>query len=232
MDTATPHEEPARVPTGSEPKSEPSSGVSLELAALYVRFHKPLYRIARGLTLRPEQAEDVEHQAFLSLHRYVEREGGWGVFARPEDDDDRSVLNPRSAASGRVLAFLVTAARNRFVDELRATRRETACDPEELPDLPDPAADSSSLHRRNEEWKALLAAFGRVEPRDILLVMLREAFELSHEDIGAWVGLATESVGRSLDRARERLRDAAGAPPRKRRGRRRAASAAAPAEIT
>lgn len=143
-----------------------------------------LYRFARVMLHRDEDAQDAVQGAFVRLLEHFEHGG------------ERSNLR----------AWLFTVTANLCRDELRARRRWVPWGREHeagLVALPDVDARG--------EFRAFLAAARRLGARDRLLLALR-AQGLSYREIAEAAGVRESSVGQLLARAVarwERVRDAA-----------------------
>ncbi len=79
-----------------------SEGDREALAALYDRFSRPLYAVAHRILGDPDEAEDIVHDAFVS------------VWARAGD---------YQPSRGAAFSWLVSLVRNRAIDRLRSRRR-------------------------------------------------------------------------------------------------------------
>jgi RNA polymerase sigma-70 factor (ECF subfamily) len=153
--------------------STPPDANIAEAATLFERHGAELYRFARVMLHRSEDAEDVVQTAFVRLMQHLARGG------------NRSNL--------RAWLFTVTAnlSRDRVRGERRwlpwdaAARREAATEPE--------------LDARDPQ-EQFLAAARRLAPRDRLLLALK-AQGLSYREIAQATGIRPASVGQLLARA-------------------------------
>lgn len=150
---------------------------TIEAARLFELHGGALYRFARVLVRRPEDAEDVVQSAFVRLLEHLGRGG------------DRSNLR----------AWLFTVTANLARDRLRSRRRWLPWN-----DVSDGAVGYPDLDARDPQQQ-FLAAAQRLAPRDRLLLALR-AQGLSYREIAEAAGIRPASVGRLLARAVVRWR--------------------------
>lgn len=144
-------------------------------------FHEhgaSLYRFARAMLRRDEDAQDAVQGAFVRLLEHFERGG------------DRSNLK----------AWLFTVTANLCRDQLRARRRWLPWTHDhEIALVTEPEVNA------RDEVRAHLAAVRRLATRDRLLLALR-AQGLSYREIAAAAGIREVSVGQMLARAIGRWR--------------------------
>jgi RNA polymerase sigma-70 factor, ECF subfamily len=98
--------------------------------------------------------------------------------------------------------WLIGIVRNQALMQLRRDKLGAALPPREPPKGRGPLEDLMAAE--NEEQ--LAAALAAIPPRDRLLLTLHYLDELPHARIAAVLGIAVNSVGPLLDRARERLK--------------------------
>jgi RNA polymerase sigma-70 factor, ECF subfamily len=152
----------------------------VEAAALFEQYGRGLYRFARVLLHKPEDAEDVVQTAFVRLMEHLARGG------------DRRNL--------RAWLFTVTAHLAR--DHVRVRRRWVPWDEVSEQRMAVPAA----LDLRDPQ-EQFLAAARRLAPRDRLLLALK-AEGLSYREIAEAARIRPTSVGQLLARALARWRRA------------------------
>jgi RNA polymerase sigma-70 factor (ECF subfamily) len=153
---------------------------TLEAAILFEQCGPGLYRLARVLLHKAEDAEDVVQTAFVRLIEHLGRGG------------DRTNLR----------AWLFTVAAHLARDQVRLRRRWVPWD--NTPRI-EPAAPGELDLRDPEEQ--FLAAARRLAPRDRLLLALK-AQGLSYREIAEVARIQPASVGQLLARAVARWRRA------------------------
>lgn len=149
-----------------------------EAAELFELHGAALYRFARVLLHRSEDAEDVVQTAFVRLMEHLGRGG------------DRSNLR----------GWLFTVTANLARDRLRGRRRWLPWDTS----AERTAVTYPELDARDPEQQ-FLAAAARLAPRDRLLLALK-AQGLSYREIADAAGIRPTSVGQLLARAVARWR--------------------------
>src|SRR5262245_1776465 len=151
-----------------------------EFEATFGQLSPMVYRTARALTGRPEEAEDIVQAIFLKL---IERE--LPVVFRKD---------PR--------AYLYRAAVNMSLDVLRSRRRFTfthEVDGLESPSAIGPAFDGNH-HRR------FRAALAHLSPEAVQILVLRYVHGYSDADIARLLGTSRGAVGLRFFRVRARLK--------------------------
>jgi RNA polymerase sigma-70 factor, ECF subfamily len=154
---------------------------------IYERHRAAIFRFAYRLSGSAEGAEDITHDCFLSLIR------------RPEN------FQPGRAS---LRTYLLSAARNLWLKQLRNSGRESAMD--ELSDDQFSAIDKEPLRRLLDDELSLKVqeAVSSLPPlqREALVLFEYEGMALS--EIAGMVGTDVGAVKSRLYRARERLRNA------------------------
>jgi RNA polymerase sigma factor (sigma-70 family) len=153
---------------------------------LYAEYQPRLRRFAYRLAGNVHDADDLVQETFV---RAVPRLDG---------------LDPRTADVG---AYLFATLRNLFLKQVEQRRRQHT-----VADVPEPAVptpidldpERSLLLARQQDEVRL--ANGRLQPRQRLVLALRELEERSYADIGEIVGLKENAVAQLIFRARESLR--------------------------
>jgi RNA polymerase sigma factor (sigma-70 family) len=153
---------------------------------LYVEYQPRLRAFAYRLAGNVHDAEDLVQETF--------------VRAVPRLD----TLDPDTADIG---AYLFTTLRNLFLKQVeRGKRQQTMADVPE-PVLPTPIDDdperSALLLRQQVEVRH---ANAQLQPRQRLVLALRELEERSYAEIGELVGMKENAVAQLIFRARESLR--------------------------
>jgi RNA polymerase sigma-70 factor, ECF subfamily len=188
---------------GPEPPPEHESP---ELNALFLRLHRQIYRVAICVMGIPEDAEDAVQDAFLRLRRHVSKNGGWAIFAAPDDPDDGSVLTPSSRASTRVRVWLTRVAFRMALNRQRDQAwRLGRLQERALPDEVDPAPSSIERLEIGERCWRVRRLLERLPRRQVLLLVLRYSLGYSYEEIATVTGAAPGSIGHILARAKRTL---------------------------
>jgi RNA polymerase sigma-70 factor (ECF subfamily) len=164
-----------------------------DLALLFEESSAAVYRTARRITGRPEDAEDVLQNVFLSFVRH-HGPGRW-----PEQP----------------LAWLRRAAVNASLDVVRRRKRRPE---DELDDvalargsLRDPVdVETLAAARLDGERlaEALREALGVLSPLEAEVFTLRFVEELGNAEIAEAIGKTANHVGVTLHAARRKLREA------------------------
>lgn len=153
-----------------------------EATTLYRELRKPLLRYLVCLGLSSDEAQDVVQDAFLSLHRHLSSGGS--------QENIRSWLF-RVAHNG---------ARNR---QNRYERRFSApIDPEM--DAPADEATPERAILEKEKFRQLESAIGQLTRTERECLLLR-AGGLRYREIGEVLGMATSTVGDTVERAVKKL---------------------------
>jgi len=153
-----------------------------EATTLYRELRKPLLRYLVCLGLTSDEAQDVVQDAFLSLHRHLSSGGS------------------RENIRGWLFRVAHNGARNR---QNRYDRRFSApMDPE----LDGPADDATPERAvlEKEKFLQLERAMAQLTPTEKECVLLR-AEGLRYREIGEVLGLATSTVGDTVERAIRKL---------------------------
>jgi RNA polymerase sigma-70 factor, ECF subfamily len=148
--------------------------------------HADTYTLALRLTGNEEDARDVAQEAYLRAYRGLRRFRGDAQFSTWLY---RITANCAATHMGR-------RARHRH-DVLDDTVQ--LADPRTDHD-PQLRADASDLRQR------LLEALDDLPPRLRAVVVLRDVYDLSHEDIAAELGISESAAKVRLHRARHKLR--------------------------
>jgi len=158
---------------------ESSPDVAEDTEALFALYGEGLFRFARSLLHRVEDAEDVVQTAFVRLMEHLARSG------------DRTNLR----------AWLFTVVANLARDRLRMRRRWL---PWTFADSR--GAVTEPVFDTRDPQQVFFAAARRLPPRDRLLVALR-AQGLSYREIAEAAHIRPASVGQLLARAIARWRN-------------------------
>ena len=150
-----------------------------------------VYRTARAVTGRPDEAEDVLQTLFLRLIRGEHSAALW--------------KNPK--------AYLHRAAINLSLDMLRARRRRPIATELDALDLADPATNDAALDGHH----TLDAALAQLEPDAVQMLTLRYVHGYSDAEIAGLLGTSRGAIALRLFRLRRRLRKLLAAPPGEKR---------------
>lgn len=132
-------------------------------------------RFLRGM-VGAQAAEDALQETFLAALRAYPRFDG---------------ANPR--------AWLLTIARNKAIDAVRAAKRR----PEPLADPDQVAADPGGAR---QEGTTLWAAVETLPPKQRAAIVLRFAVDLRYREVGAAMGCSEEAARRSVHEGLKSLR--------------------------
>ena len=154
-----------------------------ELYAVYApRLRSFGYRLAGN----PHDAEDLVQETFVRAVPRLDR------------------LDPETAEVG---AYLFTTLRNLFLKQVERTKRQEPVADVPEPLLPTPIEDDPERGTllRSQQGDVRLAN-ARLQPRQRLVLALRELEDRSYAEIGELVGMKENAVAQLIFRARESLR--------------------------
>lgn len=153
---------------------------------IYERHRGPVFRFSYRLSGTVESAEDITHDCFLSLIR-----------------------KPRNFVSGRasLRTYLLSAARNLWLKQLRTQGRELALDDFDGEEFIEPAREPLRRVLDDELSLKVKNAVAALPPlqREALILFEYEGFALN--EIASLVGTDVGAVKARLHRARQRLRN-------------------------
>jgi RNA polymerase sigma-70 factor (ECF subfamily) len=144
---------------------------------LYRQFAPSVYRFALYLTAERALAEDITSETFV-----------------------RAWTSASQVRITTVKAYLLTIARNLYVEELRRRGRHT--------ELDETVADRSDLIRQTEIRDALGKAakqLQQIAEGDRAALLMRLVDEMSYEEIASTLGISIAAVKTRIFRARLRL---------------------------
>ena len=178
----------AFVPARPLPRTalRPAATVELDLAALFEAHHGDVYRAAWRVTGNADDADDVVQTVFLRLARRGGERDGLG--------------NPGG--------YLRRAAVNAALDLVRSRRRHEVVPLEDA--APDPAAPAPAALDDAQLRERLRAAVATLHPRGAEIFTLRYFEGYSNRQIAALLDSTESSIGVTLFRARERVRELLG----------------------
>ena len=146
-----------------------------DFSALYVRYAPDVFRFALYLSGDRHEAEDITSETFV-----------------------RAWTAPEPIRMATVKGYLLTIARNLFLQGLRRKSRHTAL--EEEPH--DPAATADEQAERNSELEAVLARLQSVPEGDRAALLLRAVEEMPYEEIARALGISLAATKVRIHRAR------------------------------
>src|SRR5579864_553507 len=157
------------------------AGDSGEAAELYLELRKPLLRYLACLGLTSDEAQDVVQEAFLKLHGYLDSGG----------------------TRANIRSWLFRVAHN------QARNRQSSYDrrfgaPLDAGTEPRDEATPERAVLRKEESRRLAAAMAALTEAERECLLLR-AEGLRYREIGEVLGIATSTVGDTVERAVKRL---------------------------
>lgn len=166
---------------GTPPRTVPRTDAAV--AALFEMHHERVYRVARRITGRAEDAEDVLQTVFLRLVRREE--------PVPAADDAASYLH--------------RAASNAAVDLLRRRKAARAESVDTLDRVPDPAEDPEQAHVGAALRAKVLDALSTLNPRAAEIFTLRYFEGYGNREIARLLNTSWSTVAVTLHRTRAKL---------------------------
>jgi len=151
-----------------------------DFSALYERYAPDVFRFALYLSGDRHEAEDITSETFV-----------------------RAWTAPEPIRTATVKGYLLTIARNLFLQGLRRKSRQTAIDDE----LRDPRASADGQAERNSEVAAVLANLQRIPEGDRAALLLRAVEEMPYEEIARALGISLAATKVRIHRARLALAD-------------------------
>src|SRR5918995_6167320 len=153
---------------------------------LYAAYAPRLRSFGYRLAGNPHDADDLVQETFVRAVPRLDR------------------LDPETADVG---AYLFTTLRNLFLKQVERTKRQQPVAEVPEPALPTPIEDDperATLLRRQQD--DVRGANARLQPRQRLVLALRELEDRSYAEIGELVGMKENAVAQLIFRARESLR--------------------------
>ncbi len=171
------------------------AGSQADFNALVDRYAPSVYRIARGITGGPEDAEDVVQETFLRAFKHLES------------------FCPAKAA---FKTWLFTIARNQSINIFGSVKRralrflnEVDIDERgpELSDNPFPGQyrDSESLLAMKQEYSRVEQAMKRLPERQRTAILLKAQEDMRYDQIAGVMNTSVSSVESLIFRGRRRL---------------------------
>jgi RNA polymerase sigma factor (sigma-70 family) len=156
-------------------------GSERAFAALYERYHQPLYRYCRSILRNDPDAQDALQSTFAGALQALKR------------DHRDAPLRP----------WLYRIAHNEAITVLRRRNRDAAdeLDPESV------GVGSSAEQQAADRarWRGLIADLGSLPDRQRGALLLRELSGLSHEEIAIALGTSTAGAKQAIFEARQAL---------------------------
>lgn len=170
---------------------------------LYERYHRRVYAIALGVVRNPEAAMDVTQDAFVKLHRYLDRFEGNSSF----------------------YTWLYRLVKNQSIDYLRRNKRhqastfdesvvkagkgaQTAVRELQLSDLLSNLGDPRAAVQREEVRQAVAKALETLSAKHRAVIVLRELEGLSYAEIAKVESVSKGTVMSRLFHARRKMQAA------------------------
>jgi RNA polymerase sigma-70 factor (ECF subfamily) len=164
----------------------------VEFDALYERFRRPVWRLARRLTENDEEALETTQEIFLRVWRGLEGFRGDSKISTWVFQIAWNYLRAYRRKRGRQLQF-VSAGSERAQETVEIAA--------------DPAADPERRTAANESVARLDAALRSLPEHHRVVVWLRDGEELSYQEISQVLDVPIGTVRSRLARARAALRD-------------------------
>lgn len=166
---------------------------------LYERYHRRVYAVALGVVRNPEAAMDVTQDAFVKLHRYLDR------FEK----------------SSSFYTWLYRLVRNQSIDYLRRNKRHKAAGYDETIVAAGSGAQEAvgELHlskmgdpraavQRREVREAVAAALETLSAKHRAVIVLREIEGMSYAQIAEVEQISKGTVMSRLFHARKKMQAA------------------------
>lgn len=148
---------------------------------VYLRYKNLMFYVAHRILNDAQEAEDAVHDAFVRIAEHIDQVG------EPDCPKTR----------GFVVIIVERVALNRLA---RRQRRDT------LP-LEDWTPSARQENPAVEEGEAFSRAMARLSPRYRELLLLKHWQGFSDREIGNMLSMSQSNVARTLQRAKEKLRD-------------------------
>lgn len=166
---------------------------------LYERYNRRVYAIALGVVKQPEAAMDVTQDAFVKLHRYLDRFEGTSSF----------------------YTWLYRLVKNQSIDYLRRNKRHRASTFDETVNKVGQGAqkavrqlslsemgDARAAVQRKEVREAVAVALETLTPKHRAVIVLRELEGLSYAEIAKIESVSKGTVMSRLFHARRKMQAA------------------------
>jgi|SRR5438105_7089399 len=152
---------------------------------LFSKYRSMVYRTAKSITGRRQDALDIQQTVFLRLIEQAE------------------TLESTANLAGYLYQTAVNEARQRFRSENRRNHRD-----DDVEFLLDPASDRHA--GQNDRLERLLEALAQLEPEHAEMLILWSVHGYSDAQIGEMLGKTRGAVAVTLHRAKARLKELLG----------------------
>jgi RNA polymerase sigma-70 factor (ECF subfamily) len=149
-----------------------------DFSALYRDYAADVYRFALYLSGNRSDAEDITSETFV-----------------------RAWTSPEPVRMATVKGYLLTIARNLFLQGLRRKKRDCGLDA----DLPDTRPDPQDTAEQRARLAAILAALQKLPETDRAALLMRAFEEIPYEEIARALGISVASAKVKVHRARVAL---------------------------
>jgi RNA polymerase sigma-70 factor (ECF subfamily) len=149
-----------------------------EFHALYTKYAPDVFRFSLYLCGDRHDAEDITSETFV-----------------------RAWTAPGEIRMATVKGYLLTIARNLFLQGLRRKSRQVPLDME----LRDPAAGPQALAEAASELQAVIARLQELPEVDRAALIMRATSEMPYEEIARALGISLASVKIKIHRGRLKL---------------------------
>lgn len=168
--------------------------------ALVDRYARVVFRVAYGITGRPEEAEDIVQETFLKAFHNINR------------------FTP---SKGSVKTWLITIARNQSINVYSSLKRSVLKFFDE-PDseyldagsrenpLSPPQQDVEALFSAKQELHRVTIGLAQLPERQRTALLLKVQEEMSYEEIASTLKTSVSSVESLIFRARKKLAETIG----------------------
>lgn len=182
-------------PTDDELALKAQSGSEEDFNVLVDRYTPVVYRVARGITGAPQDAEDVVQETFLRAFKHLDS------------------FTPSKAT---FKTWLLTIARNQSINLLGSLKRRTLRFLAEF-DIDDHSADISegpfagcstnmeSMLEMKQEYSRVEQALKKVPERQRTALLLKVQEDMTYEQIACVMNVSVSSVESLIFRSRKKL---------------------------
>ena len=147
-----------------------------DLSTLYRQYAPDVFRFALYLSGDRDEAEDITSETFV-----------------------RAWTSPERIRAATVKGYLLTIARNLFLQALRKKRRHVGLEGVELPDpRPGPHAQAE----QSSEVRAALAELQKLSEVDRAALLMRAVHDMPYEEIARTLGLSLSATKVKIHRTR------------------------------
>jgi len=160
-----------------------------DISALYRQYAPDVFRFALYLSGNRDEAEDITSETFV-----------------------RAWTSPEPIRAATVKGYLLTIARNLFLQTLRKTRRHVELEEE---DLRDPNPGPQAQAEQSSEVQAVLAKLQKLSAVDRAALLMRAVHDMPYEEIARSLGISLAATKVKIHRARLALLGLRDAPLRR-----------------